>query len=79
MVNEKIDRLNFIFSREIPDYAKSQLRVLKKQKLSDDLMFESLERLVEKAKIEQFQKQGLEAEEQVVVTVCSEGILKGSN
>ncbi len=75
VLTARIDRLNAIFSREIPDYAKRQLRVLKRQKLSDDLMFEALEQLVVKANIEQFQRQALETEEQVVVTVCSEGIL----
>ncbi len=46
----RIDKLNRIFQREIPDYAKTELRALKKERLSDELMVEELERLVEKTK-----------------------------
>ncbi|MEB8328322.1 phospholipase D-like domain-containing protein [Flavobacteriaceae bacterium KMM 6897] len=71
----RIDKLNRIFQNEIPDYAKTELRVLKKEKLSDDLMIEALERLVEKAQIEKFQKQAVEMDASSIKTICSESLV----
>jgi superfamily II DNA or RNA helicase len=68
----QIDKLNRIFQKEIPDYAKTELRALKKQKLSDELMIEALEQLVNKNNIERFQKQAVEMDAQSVKTICSE-------
>ncbi|WP_418510390.1 helicase-related protein [Corallibacter sp.] len=71
----KIDRLNRIFQKEIPDYAKTELRALKKQKLSDELMLEALEQLVSKNQIENFQKQAVEMDTQSIKTICSESFI----
>lgn len=71
----QIDRLNRIFQKEIPDYAKRELRALKSQKLSDELMLEALEQLIEKNQIEKFQQQSLEMDAQSIKTVCSESFI----
>jgi len=71
----RIDKLNRIFQKEIPDYAKTELRALKKEKLSDELMVEALEQLIEKNKIEKFQKQATEMDAQSIKTICSESFI----
>jgi len=71
----RIDRLNGIFKKEIPDYAKTDLRSLKKQKLSNELMIEALEQLVNKSQIEKFQKQAVEMDAQSIKTICSESFV----
>ena len=71
----RIDKLNRIFQKEIPDYAKTELRILKKEKLSDELMVEALEQLVEKNQIEKFQKQATEMDAQSIKTICSESFV----
>ncbi|WP_026837072.1 helicase-related protein [Gillisia sp. JM1] len=71
----RIDKLNTIFQKEIPDYSKSDLRSLKKQKLSDELMIEALEQLVHKSQIEKFQKQAVEMDAQSIKTICSESFI----
>lgn len=70
-----IDKLNRIFQREIPDYAKSELRVLKKEKLSDELMIEALTQLVAKYDIENFQNQTLDIDTMSIKTICSESLI----
>lgn len=71
-LKHKVDRLRKIFQKEIPDYAKTELRTLKKQKLSDDLMIEALNQLVEKYKIDSFQNQTLDIDSMSIKTICSE-------
>lgn len=71
----RIDKLNRIFQKEIPDYAKTELRALKKERLSDELLIEALEQLVEKCKIEQFQKQTTEMDALSIKTICSESFV----
>jgi superfamily II DNA or RNA helicase len=71
----RIDKLNRIFQKEIPDYAKTELRALKKEKLSDELMVEALEQLIEKNQIEKFQKQAAEMDAQSIKTICSESFV----
>ncbi|MDR0659738.1 MAG: hypothetical protein LBG19_02825 [Prevotellaceae bacterium] len=71
----KINRLNTIFQREIPDYAKTELRILKKEKLSDNLMIDALELLAEKNQIENFQKRLAIVDTESIRTICSECIL----
>ena len=74
-LKSRIDKLNRIFQKEIPDYAKTELRVLKKEKLSDELVIESLEQMVDKNQIEKFQKQAVEMDAQSVKTICSESFI----
>lgn len=74
-LKSRIDRLNSIFQKEIPDYSKTDLRTLKKQKLSDELMIEALEQLVNKSQIEKFQKQAVEMDAQSIKTICSESFV----
>ncbi len=71
----RLDKLNRIFQKEIPDYAKTELRILKKEKLSDELMVEALEQLVNKNQIEKFQKQAIEMDTQSIKTICSESFI----
>tara|TARA_R110002050_G_scaffold237585_1_gene373612 strand:- start:35701 stop:38922 length:3222 start_codon:yes stop_codon:yes gene_type:complete len=71
----RIDKLNGIFQKEIPDYSKTDLRSLKKQKLTDELMIEALEQLVNKSQIEKFQKQAVEMDAQSIKTICSESFV----
>jgi superfamily II DNA or RNA helicase len=71
----RIDKLNRIFQKEIPDYAKTELRSLKKMKLSEELMIEALEQLVNKNQIEKFQKQTLEMDALSIKTICSESFI----
>src|SRR5690606_29423416 len=71
----RIDKLNRIFQKEIPDYAKTELRALKKERLSDELLIEALEQLVEKNQIEKFQKQTTEMDALSIKTICSESFV----
>jgi superfamily II DNA or RNA helicase len=71
----RIDKLNRIFQKEIPDYAKTELRVLKKEKLSDELLIEALEQLVDKNQIERFQDQTTEMDAISIKTICSESFI----
>ena len=73
-IQKKADELYKIFSKEIPDYAKSQLRRLRRENPSDDkAMFDSLQNLVETARILTFQEKEKESENLIVRTICSEG------
>lgn len=71
----KLDELYNIFSKEVPDYAKSQLLKLRRENLSDELMLVELQKLVDKARIRTFQEKELEAESMIIRTICSEGFL----
>lgn len=71
----RIDNLNRIFQKEIPDYAKNELRRLKREKLSNELMIEALELLVEKNQISKFQKQSAEMDALSIKTICSESFV----
>jgi len=74
-VKSKLNKLNTIFKKEIPDYAKTDLRFLKRQQLSDEKMFEALENLVVKAQIEKFQKNFAEMDAKSIRTICSMSFL----
>ncbi|MGH7455948.1 MAG: hypothetical protein ACRENG_31635, partial [bacterium] len=62
-----------IYSNEIPDYAKSQLRRLRRENLTDDLMIDTLQKLIDNARILTFQEKEKEAESMIIRTICSEG------
>ncbi len=70
---KKVDELYKVFSKEIPDYAKSQLRRLRRENPPDDILFEALQRLIEAARILNFQEKGIETEKMIIRTICSEG------
>lgn len=69
----KVDELYKIYSSEIPDYAKSQLRRLRRENLTDELMIDALEKLYYNARIRTFQEKEKEAESMIIRTICSEG------
>ena len=71
----RIDKMNRIFQKEIPDYAKTELRALKKEKLSDELLIETLEQLVDRNQIEKFQNQATEMDAHSIKTICSESFV----
>jgi superfamily II DNA or RNA helicase len=63
-----------IYQKEIPDYAKRQLRFLKREKLDDNQMLKQLRELIINARIMQFQERSIENEQMIIRTICSEGI-----
>lgn len=69
---KKIDELYNIFSRKIPDYAKSQLRRLRRENISDDLLVDILQKLVDTARVRSFQEKEKESESMIIRTICSE-------
>lgn len=71
----RIDKLNMIFQKEIPDYSKTELRLLKREKLSDDLMIDALEQLVVKNNIDKFQQHAVEMDAMSIKTICSESFM----
>jgi len=71
---KKVDELYEIYSKEIPDYAKSQLRRLRREKLSDEVMIDALQKLIDTARILTFQEKEKESESLIVRTICSEGL-----
>jgi len=73
LYQKKIDELFEIYSKEIPDYAKSQLRRLRREDLSNELIIDSLQRLIDTARILKFQEKEKESESLIVRTICSEG------
>lgn len=72
---KKIDELYKVYSKEIPDYAKSQLRRMKKENPPDDILIDILQRLVESARIIPFQEKEIESEKMIIRTICSEGFI----
>jgi superfamily II DNA/RNA helicase len=70
---KKVDELYKVFSKEIPDYAKSQLRRIRRENTPDDALFEALQRLIESARILNFQEKEKESEKMIIRTICSEG------
>ncbi len=70
---KRVDELYKVFSKEIPDYAKSQLRRLRRENPSDDVLYDALQRLVEAARILNFQEKEQESEKMIIRTICSEG------
>ncbi|MDD8018260.1 MAG: helicase-related protein [Bacteroidota bacterium] len=72
-LQKKIDELYNVFRKEIPDYAKSQLRRMRKENPPDDVLVDALQRLIETARILPFQEKELESEKMIVRTICSEG------
>ena len=73
LTQRKVDELYRIFSKEVPDYAKQQLRRLKRENLKDDVMIDALQKLVDSARILSFQEKEQESEQLIIRTICSEG------
>lgn len=73
-LRKKVDELYNIFSKEIPDYAKRQLRVLRRENISNEQLVDVLQRVVETAKIYSFQEREIESEKMIIKTICSEGM-----
>lgn len=71
-LSERIDRLVLILGKEIPDYAANRLRKLKREKLTDNLLIQALENLVEISNIEEFQRRLVQSEKMMIKTICSE-------
>lgn len=69
---KKVDELYKIFSKEIPDYAKQQLRRLKRESPKDDVIIDTLQKLVDSARIISFQEKEKESEQLIIRTICSE-------
>lgn len=74
-LQKKVDELYKVYSKEIPDYAKSQLRRMRKENLPDDVIVEVLQRLIETARILSFQEKEIESERMIIRTICSEGLV----
>lgn len=72
---KRLDKLNEIFNKEIPLYAGQDVRKLKQQKLSDELMIEGLENIVEKWNIIEFQNTQLNENNSAIRTICSESLV----
>lgn len=72
-MRRKIDELYNVFSHEIPDYAKRQLRALRREDLSDDILLDALQKVIESARIHSFQEREIEGERMIIKMVCSEG------
>lgn len=73
LYQKKVDELYEIYSKEIPDYAKGQLRRLRRENLSDEVMIDALQKLVDTARILKFQEKEKESESLIIRTICSEG------
>lgn len=71
-LQKKIDELYKVYSKEIPDYAKSQLRRMRKENPPDDILIDALQRLIEAARILSFQEKEIESEKMIIRTICSE-------
>ena len=56
LYQKKVNELYEIFSREIPDYAKSQLRKIRRESLSDEVLINALQKIVDTARILNFQE-----------------------
>jgi hypothetical protein len=74
-LKQRINKLSLIFSKEIPDYAGTRLRKLKRENLSDTSILEALENLVKIANIEEFQKRLVQSEKMMIKTICSESFI----
>ncbi len=74
-LKQRINKLSLIFSKEIPDYAETRLRKLKRENLSDTSILEALENLVKIANIEEFQKRLVQSEKMMIKTICSESFI----
>jgi hypothetical protein len=61
-----------ILGKEIPDYAANRLRKLKREKLTDNLLIQALENLVEISNVEEFQRRLVQSEKMMIKTICSE-------
>ena len=70
---KKIDELFIILGKEIPDYAKSQLRRLRRENLSDDSLIEHYGKSLNLHEFYRFQEKEKESEKLIVRTICSEG------
>ena len=70
---KRVEELHNVFSKEIPDYAKSQLRRLRRENPHDEILYDALQRLIETARILNFQEKEKETEKMIIRTVCSEG------
>ena len=70
---KKVDELYQVYSREIPDYAKSQLSKLRRENLSDDMLLDALQKLIDASRILNFQEKEKETESMIIRTICSEG------
>lgn len=71
-MRRKIDELYNVFSHEIPDYAKRQLRALRREDLSDDILLDALQKVIESARIHSFQEREIEGERMIIKMICSE-------
>ncbi len=74
-LSERINKLVLLLSKEIPDYAANRLRKLKREKLSDNLLIQALENLVEISSIEEFQRRLVQSEKMMIKTICSESFI----
>ncbi|MBA7538278.1 RNA polymerase-associated protein RapA [subsurface metagenome] len=70
---KRVEELYQVYRQEIPDYAKSQLRRLRREKLSNELMVDALQKLIDNARIRSFQEKEKETESMIIRTICSEG------
>jgi len=74
-LTQKINRLSTILGREIPDYAATKLRKMRRDNISDGLLIDALENLIKIANIEDFQSRLVQSEKMMIRTICSETLI----
>jgi hypothetical protein len=74
-LTSRINRIVEILNKEIPSYTANRLRKLKRERLSDNLLIEALENLIEENNVEEYQKRLVQSEKKMIKTICSESFL----